>query len=439
MNTSDTSTHLYRKVGQDLWKFILSELKPKGRLLTPFNIISAPIILVGLVLIVLRFAKGLGATTNLNQEFPWGIWIGFDVVTGVAFAAGAYIVTFMVYVLRMEKYHAIVRATVLNGFLAYVFYAGALTLDLGRPWKIVNPIIGNSFGVSSVLFLVAWHFLLYMMAQFIEFSPAVAEWLGLRKLRKILGSLTVGAVIFGICLSMLHQSGLGALFLLAPAKIHPLWYTEYIPVLFIVSSIFAGMSIVIIEGTISRRAFRHQISPEHHGKHMDIMVGLSRLAAAALFVYFFMKVLVLIHGMHWHELLTPMGYLYLVEMLGFVVLPFVIFVVGAKERSRKLLLSAAIITAVGIIFNRLNVSVIAFKWYAPLHYVPSWIEIVITLAVVLGEIWAFRWVANRMPVFRESPQWVKHLDDEVEYPLPEGALADIHPKSSGLQPVKIKK
>jgi Ni/Fe-hydrogenase subunit HybB-like protein len=439
VNTTDNTTNVYRRVGQDLWKFILSELKPKGRLLTPFNVISAPIILLGLVLIVLRFAKGLGATTNLSQEFPWGIWIGFDVVTGVAFAAGAYIVTFMVYVLRMDKYHAIVRATVLNGFLAYVFYAGALTLDLGRPWKIINPIIGNSFGVSSVLFLVAWHFLLYMMAQFIEFSPAVAEWLGLRKLRKILGSLTVGAVIFGICLSMLHQSGLGALFLLAPAKIHPLWYTEYIPVLFIVSSVFAGMSIVIIEGTISHKVFRHQISDEHHANHMDIMVGLSRLAAGALFVYFFMKVLVLIHGMHWNELLTPMGYLYLVEVIGFVVLPFVIFVVGAQKRDRKLLLSAAIITAVGIIFNRLNVSVIAFKWYAPLHYIPSWIEIVITLAVVFGEIWAFRWVANRMPVFMASPQWVKHLDDEVEYPLPKGALARFNSKTAALQPVKIKK
>ncbi len=439
MKTENTASHLYRRVGQDLWKFILSELKPKGKLLTPFNIISAPIILLGLVLIVLRFAKGLGATTNLNQDFPWGVWIGFDVVTGVAFAAGAYIVTFMVYVLRMEKYHSIVRATVLNGFLAYVFYAGALTLDLGRPWKIINPIIGNSFGVSSVLFLVAWHFLLYMMAQFIEFSPAVAEWLGLRRLRKILGSLTVGAVIFGICLSMLHQSGLGALFLLAPAKIHPLWYTEYIPVLFIVSSVFAGMSIVIIEGTISHRVFRHQISAEHHAKHMDIMVGLSRLAAAALFVYFFMKILVLVHGMHWHELLTTMGYVYLVEMIGFVVVPFVLFVMGARVRDRKLLFAAAIITAVGIIFNRLNVSVIAYKWYAPAHYVPSWIEIVITMAVVFGEIWAFRWVANRMPVFRESPQWVKYLDRETEQPALQGSVAGISSKATGLQPVNIKK
>ena len=422
MNTTETSTPTYRKVGQDLWKFILSELKPKCKLLTPFNIISAPIILLGLVLIVFRFTLGLGATTNLSQEFPWGIWIGFDVVTGVAFAAGAYIVTFMVYVLRMEKYHSIVRATVLNGFLAYVFYAGALMLDLGRPWKIVNPIIGNSFGVSSVLFLVAWHFLLYMMAQFIEFSTAVAEWLGLRKLRKILGSLTIGAVIFGICLSMLHQSGLGALFLLAPAKIHPLWYTEYIPVLFILSSVFAWMSIVIIEGTISHKAFRHLIPRKNHAEHMDIMVGLSRLAAAAIFVYFFMKILVLVHGMQFHLLNTPMGHLYLVEIIGFVVLPFVIFVMGAKNRDRKLLLSGAIITAVGIILNRLNISVIAFKWYAPVHYVPSWIEIVVTMAVVFGEIWAFRWVANRMPVFSESPQWVKTLDTEVEQPVPAGAV-----------------
>ena len=427
MNTTDTSTPAYRRVGQDLWEFLREELKPKGKLLTPFNLISGPIILLGLVLIVLRFTKGLGATTNLSQEFPWGIWIGFDVVTGVAFAAGAYIVTFMVYVLRMDKYHSIVRATVLNGFLAYVFYAGALTLDLGRPWKIINPIIGNSFGVSSVLFLVAWHFLLYMMAQFIEFSPAVAEWLGLKKLRKILGSLTVGAVIFGICLSMLHQSGLGALFLLAPAKIHPLWYTEYIPVLFIVSSVFAGMSIVIIEGTISHRAFSHLISTKNHAEHMDIMVGLSRLAAAALFVYFFMKILVLVHSMQFHLLMTPMGYLYLVEVIGFVVLPFLIFVTGAKNRNRKLLLSGAIISAVGIILNRLNVSVIAFKWYVPGHYVPSWIEIVITLAVVFGEIWAFRWVANRMPVFSESPRWVKTLDDEVKQTLPAGAV---------VQPVK---
>jgi len=390
-------------------------------LLTPFNLITAPIILLGAVLIVLRFTKGLGATTNLSQEFPWGIWIGFDVVTGVAFAAGAYTLTFMVYVLRMEKYHSIVRATVLNGFLAYVFYAGALALDVGRPWRMPNPIIGNSFGISSVLFLVAWHFLLYIIAQFVEFSPAVAEWLGLRKLRRILGQLTVGAVFFGICLSVLHQSGLGALFLLAPSKIHPLWYTEYIPVLFVVSSVYSGMAIVIIEGSISHRVFSDQISHQHHAEHTDILVGLGRFAAGTMFVYFFLKVLVLIHGLQFSYLSTPMGYLYLTEVLGFVLFPMLLFIAGARKRSKNILLTAAIISALGIIMNRLNISVFAFKWDAPFHYIPSWMEIVITAAIVLSEIWAFRWVVNRMPVLRDGPAWAKNIDQKQEPSLPVAA------------------
>src|SRR5512133_1619486 len=141
---------------KSVWRFILSEFKPRGKFLTPFNIISLPIMIAGLIIIVIRFWKGLGSVTNLTQEVPWGLWIGFDVVTGVAFAGGAYVITFMVYILNMRKYHSIVRVTVINVFLAYVFYAGALLLDLGRPWNVINPIIGNSFGLSSVLSLVAW-------------------------------------------------------------------------------------------------------------------------------------------------------------------------------------------------------------------------------------------------------------------------------------------
>ncbi len=222
MKTNSPEIILHRdNDGKSIFSFLLSELKPKGSFLTPFNIISIPVMLLGFIIIVIRFWKGLGAVTNLTQDVPWGLWIGFDVVTGVAFAGGAYVLTFMVYILNMKKYHSLVRVTVLNGFLAYVFYAGALLLDLGRPWNVVNPIIGNSFGTSSVLFLVAWHFLLYMLAQLIEFSPAVAEWLGAKRARKILSGMTVAAVIFGITLSTLHQSGLGALYLMAKDKIHP--------------------------------------------------------------------------------------------------------------------------------------------------------------------------------------------------------------------------
>jgi Ni/Fe-hydrogenase subunit HybB-like protein len=386
-------------------RFLLSELKPKGKILTPFNIISFPIIILGIILIVIRFQNGLGSITNLSQDTPWGLWIGFDVVTGVAFAGGAYVLTFMVYIMNMQKYNSIIRVTVLNGFLAYVFYAGALLLDLGRPWHVINPIIGNSFGVSSILFLVAWHFLLYMIAELIEFSPAIAEWLGSKRAHKILSGMTLAAVIFGITLSMLHQSGLGALYLMAKEKIHPLWYSEFIPILFFISSIFAGLSMVIFEGSISNKVFFSQISDKHRREQNGIIRGLSGICAATMFAYLFLKMLDFIHGQHWNLLSTGMGKWFLMEIIGFVLLPMLMFFAAYRRSNITLSKAAAILTMLGIILNRLNVTIIGFKWDMPVRYIPSWMEIVVTLSVIFTEIWIFRWVINRMPVLSEPPSW----------------------------------
>jgi len=383
-------------------RFLLSEMKPKGKLLTPFNLISVPIILLGVAILVVRFTQGLGSVTNLSQEYPWGFWIGFDVVTGVAFAAGAYLITFVVYVMRLEKYRPIVRATVLNGLLAYVFYAGALVLDLGRPWNIINPVIGNSFGYNSVLFLVAWHFMLYMLAELIEFSPVVAEWAGWNKLRKVLHSLTLGAVIFGITLSTLHQSGLGALFLMAKPKIHPLWYSEFIPILFLASSIPAGLSMIIFEGTISHRVFQSRTAPGSHASFEEILFGLAKGASISLFVYYFFKVLVFLHDRQWTLLGDFWGAWYVLEVVGLVLVPCVMFAYAVRHRRIGIVRLAAILTLIGIVLNRLNISIIAFNWYSAARYYPSWQEIVVTLMVVCSEIWVFRWIVNRMPVMREN-------------------------------------
>src|SRR5659263_88340 len=370
--------------GKSIWRFLAGELKPRGKFFTPFNIISIPIMILGLALIVIRFWKGIGSITNLTQEVPWGLWIGFDVVTGVAFAGGAYVLTFMVYILNMQKYHSIVRVTVLNGFLAYVFYAGALLLDLGRPWNVINPIIGNSFGTSSVLFLVAWHFLLYMIAELIEFSPAIAEWIGARRAQKILTGMSLGAVIFGITLSTLHQSGLGALFLMAKDKIHPLWYSEFIPIMFFVSSIFAGLSMVIFEGSISHKVFSNQISTKNKLAQHGIIHGLAKICTGTMFAYFFLQVLVFIHGQRWDLINTPMGYWFLTEMIGFVLMPMILFFFSYRKQNIPLIKIASVITMLGIIINRLNISVIGFKWDAVQHYYPSWMEITVTLAVIYG-------------------------------------------------------
>lgn len=383
-------------------KFMISEIKPKPPYFTPFNVITVPIILVGLGILVIRFSKGLGAVTNLSQEFPWGFWIGFDVITGVALAGGAYVITFIVYVMRVEKYHPVANVTVLNGFLAYVFYAGALILDLGRPWNIVNPIIGNSFGFNSVMFLVAWHFLMYMAAEFIEFSPVVAEWLGWKKVKKWLSAITLGAVIFGITLSTLHQSGLGALFLMAKAKIHPLWYSEFIPILFFTSSIFAGLTMVIMEGTLSHRVLKDHIDREHHASHDEIIIGLAKFATVAVFVYYFFKLLTFLHNKQWTMLDDFWGFWYILEVVGFVLIPGCLLAFGVKQRNTSIIRVGSIMAIVGVILNRLNVSIIAFKWDSPMKYYPSWQEIVVTLMIISIEIWVFRWVVSRMPVMKKS-------------------------------------
>ncbi len=405
METVINSNVLLRSEGKKFFKFLLQELKPKGKLITPFNILATVIIGLGAILIAIRFTFGLSSVTNLSQDFPWGIWIGFDVITGVAFAGGAYVLVFLVYVLNLEKYHPIARITILNGLLAYVFYTGALLLDLGRPWNVVNPIIGNSFGVSSVMFLVAWHFLLYMLAELIEFSPAIAEWLGWKKIHKILHSLTLGTVVIGITLSTLHQAGLGALFLMAKSKIHPLWYSEFIPILFFISSIFAGLSMVILEGSISNKVFRNLLSSRIEESHDNIVFSLTKICAGTMFVYSFLKVLMFIHEKHWTYINTGWGYWYLLEMIGFVVIPLILFIQAFRLRSIPMVKVAAITTLIGIVLNRLNVSVITYNWQAVQRYVPSWMEIEVTLAVIFVEIVVLRWIVNRMPVLSELPTW----------------------------------
>ena len=314
--------------------FIKDALKPRGKIITPFNVISAITIIVAAVILVIRFKDGLGAVTHGSQEMPWGLWINFNVITGVAFAGGAFVVTFMVYILGMEKYKPVVRATVLYALLAYMFYAGALLLDLGRPWKVINPIIGNSFGISSVLFLVAWHFILYMIALFIEFSPTITEWASLKKWRKTAVSMTLAVVIFGIALSTLHQSGLGALFLMAKPKIHPLWYSEFIPILFFISSIFAGLSLVIVMETINQRVFKEDMSSLHKNSHGNIIISFGRVCTVTMFVYLFMTALVFVHGKNYRFINDSWWYWYLVEVIGFVMIPCIIFLFGFQETKR---------------------------------------------------------------------------------------------------------
>ncbi len=377
-------------------------------LVTPFNAVAGAIVLIGLALSVERFTQGLGATTNLSDSYPWGLWIGFDVMTGVALAAGGYTLATTVYIFRLKEYKPIVRPAILTGFLGYFFVVVGLCFDLGRPWRLLYPYV-VSMGVTSIMFLVAWHVGLYLTCQFVEFSPAVFEWLGWGRFRKWAVRVALGATIFGVMLSTLHQSALGALFLLAPGKIHPLWYSPLIPLFFFVSSIFAGLSMVIVESMISHKVFSDQVDGEHQARLGRLTIGLGKAASVVMFTYFGIKLIGVMHADAWGYLATPMGLWFLVEMLGFVLLPCFLFARGAIIGSVRLIRATAVIAVLGIILNRVNVSMVAFNWQMPERYFPRWSEFAITLAIVTLFILTFRWIVNRMPVLYEHPDFPSEL------------------------------
>ena len=373
---------------------------------TLFNGIVAVILLIGIPVIFYRLIYGLGPSTNLSDNNPWGIWIGFDMLCGVALAAGGFVIGSAVHLMGMKDYEFLFRPAVLTGFLGYLFAIIALTFDLGRYYRIPYPMV-VSWGVNSVLFLVAWHVALYLSCQFVEWCPAIWEWLGWSKLRKIFIGFTLGATIFGVCLSMLHQSALGSIFLLMPEKLHPLWYSEYIPLWFFMSAIIGGLAMVILESAASHKVFAKQLA-HHDPGHLDrATLGLGKAASVALFAYFFMKVIGLAHGDTWGYLATNYGYLYLVEVLGFVLLPAFGLMYANQIKSPYQVRFWALITVLGIIFNRLNHSIIAFNWHLAWadRYFPHWMEIALTVTIVTIGVLTFRWIMNRMPILYDHPDY----------------------------------
>ena len=375
-------------------------------LLTPFNVVAGFIIIIGTVITILRFTGGLGAVTNLSDNNPWGLWIGFDLLVGVALAAGGYVTSAAVYLFGMKKYHSAVRPAVLTGFLGYALVVFALHYDVGRPWRLPYPFIIQS-GTTSLLFEVGACVALYLTVLFLEFTPAPLEWLGLKKVRELAVKLTLVLTIFGVVLSTLHQSSLGALFLIVPSKLHPLWYSPYLPVYFFISSIIAGLSMVIFESTLSHHYFADKMDETHLNENEGVTLGFAKAASFVLAGYFIIKVIGISFSDNWYLLGTSYGIWFLVEMLGFVALPSFLYAVGIRDKNLKLIKWTSLLAVLGIILNRLNVSLIAFNWHLPSseRYFPHWMEIAISVFIVTIGIVVFRFIVTRMPIFYEHPEY----------------------------------
>jgi Ni/Fe-hydrogenase subunit HybB-like protein len=371
---------------------------------TLVNGVAAFLILLGVPLLVIRYTQGLGAVTHASNDQPWGLFLSWGLFSGVPLASTGFLMASAVFLFGLKHYAPLVRPAILTGFIGYLFAVIFLLVDLGMPWRLPYPLI-RSYGTASVMFLVAWHVALYLSTQFVEFCPAVFEWLEAERWRRWALKATVGATIFGVILSTLHQSALGALFLLAPGKLHPLWYSPYLPLLFFVSSIFAGLSIVILESTLVRRFLPQRMDPVNRRRLDGLTVGLGQGAAVVLFVYFALKLIGVAHGHHWHLLSSSFGIWFLVEVFGFVLLPCLMFVYGVRRANASFIRLTALVTVLGVIANRFTVSMFAFNWKLPHREFFYAKEVVIVMAIVAIELVVYRWIVNRMPVHRRHPDY----------------------------------
>jgi Ni/Fe-hydrogenase subunit HybB-like protein len=373
-------------------------------LVTPANAVFAIILGIGVPLLIYRFAAGLGATTNLSQISPWGIWIGFDMMTGIVLAAGGFTIGATVQIFGLKAYHPIERPAILTAFLGYVMAIIGLIADLGRPWNMVH--IFNSFGTASALFEVAWCVVLYSTVLFLEFTLPFFEWLGLARFQAVMKKALIALTVLSVMFSSMHQSALGSLFLLAPTKLHPLWYTPFIFIFFFLTAVIAGISMVVVESSLSHKVFAEQVKGHDADK---LVLGLGKAGALVMFAYFFLKLQGVIDGHAWGYLLTGYGAWFLVEIVGFVLVPALLFAYGARNGKVRFVRVAGAMGVIGVALNRLNCSVIAYNWQKPWaeRYVPSWMEVWVSVTLVAIGVLLFRWIVNRMPILREDPRFAE--------------------------------
>jgi Ni/Fe-hydrogenase subunit HybB-like protein len=364
---------------------------------------------VGLLTLLARFVFGIGAVTNLDDQYPWGLWIGIDVATGVALAAGGFTTAFVAHVLHNHKYHVIVRPALLTGMLGYTFVALGVCVDLGRYYNIWHVLLPEYWQGNSALFEVGMCVCCYLTVLYIEFLPIVCErFIGKVNLPGFLSALNKPLdkalrmadaaldrtmtffIIMGIVLSCAHQSSLGTLMVIAPSKLHALWHTPVLPLQFLISAFAVGLSMAIFESLLASRSFKREME-------MHVLSPLARMIPFLLTIYLGTKVIDQVNRGSWRLALEPglQSTSFWIEILIGVVAPLVIFLTHSLRRRPAWLFSAAAMVVFGVALNRVNVFIIGYKpLFGDGPYVPAVPEVLVTvglisLLVLIYRAWVF--------------------------------------------------
>jgi Ni/Fe-hydrogenase subunit HybB-like protein len=369
--------------------------------LTFWKVVAFALMGIGFIAAIERYSLGLGATTHLADTFPWGLWIGFDILVGVGLAAGGFTIAATVYLLNIERYRPILRPTILTAFLGYLLVIAGLMVDLGRPWAIWHAII--MWNTHSVMFEVAWCVMLYTTVLALEFSPVILERFHLQKALKVIKAITIPLVVAGVLLSTLHQSSLGSLFLIIPSRMHPLWYSNIIPFLFFISCVAAGLAMTIFESFLSSRAFGREVE-------LPLLSELAKVLVVVLALYFTVRVQDLMNRDALRYVFEPsyQSLMFGIEIVLGVVAPFFMLLFTKIRTSKKGLFYASVLALLGFVANRMNTAITSMEQWPTRTYIPSWQEIFITLGLAAFGFVAFAFVAKNFKVFGEKP----HIEGE---------------------------
>jgi len=362
------------------------------------------ILMMGIAFVVamIRYIYGIGAISDLSYSYPWGFWISFDLFTGVAISSGGFLMAGTVYILQIKEFQPLIRPSVLTAFIGYIMVAIALLVDLGHPERIWYMMI--HWNGTSVLLEIGICVMSYLTVLAIEFAPVALEGLKLQKWAHIIHKFIMPFVILGVVLSTLHQSSLGSLLLIQPAKLHPLWWTPILPIMFFTSAISIGLAMIILESSLSSRYFQR-------GLETHLLEKLAKAIPAVLAIYLVLKFGELTFAGDLHYLFTSGGFsiLFWAEILIGSVAPLIWFSIKKNRQSANGLLMGAIILLLGMILNRFNVSWFGVKhpdpmFYLPtfmsnVHYMPTLPEVSVSLGIFAAGILAFGLAAKYLPVF----------------------------------------
>jgi Ni/Fe-hydrogenase subunit HybB-like protein len=376
-------------------------IRALARIATPWRVLGLLFIVSGAYAGVLRYTKGLGGVTNLSDSFPWGLWVGFDILCGVGLAAGGFTLSAMVHVLRLEKYRPLARPAILTAFIGYLLVVGGLMFDLGHPWRIWHPVV--MWNPHSVMFEIAWCVTTYTTVLAAEVAVMVFEKLRMRRSTRVAQALTFPLTIAAVLLSMLHQSSLGSLFLIVPGRLHELWYTPMLPLLFFISAIGVGLAMTIMESTLSARNFGRTVE-------VELLAPVGRLASVVMGLYLVLR---------WGDMfrsgafaaLWPIdraGAFFLLETAA-VAVPVALFATERVARNVRWLYHTSQAAVLGFIIGRLNVAVTGFEVVAGKSYVPAWSEIAVTGMLVTIGVVGF-WIAARTLTVFERDEWAEERE-----------------------------